>query len=370
MESKEIQPGMFGLKHTNRDFSKEDTWGKNIFNSFFPASLVAYMSSKSVNPVYITLNKNLKVVHKYISGTQLFGIDPLSDELYYSFESSYAPFDGFFVGTRERENIDLVLLSLKDGHKTPLHGLEIKLTALPDSSTRNNSEDNMSCEIVVRPPTICYIACGILEHYKTSSKLQTLRQLIEGVPNIDHWEDASSVGPHYQKIREAIIRVMKDMVRYQTPIMVQPVWKTEPKKASLTDDCLDVFVWSNIALMKTCADIELKLRKRKNGDTYYKIERTHRTIIWLYRMLFEYVTFNSVFDYQRITSLTYGTDTDKAFSRQGTSTIDFLRSPELTHPRINKSEIKNIILGGGQNFLSPERRFDAILVNTPGLFED
>ena len=42
---------------------------------------------------------------------------------------------------------------------------------------------------------------------------------------------------------------------------------------------------------------------------------------------------------------------------------------ELTHPRINKNEIKNIILGGGQNLLSPERRFDAVIVNSPDLFE-
>ena len=32
------------------------------------------------------------------------------------------------------------------------------------------------------------------------------------------------------------------------------------------------------------------------------------------------------------------------------------------------NEIKNIILGGGQNLLSPERRFDAIIVNSPDLF--
>ena len=31
-------------------------------------------------------------------------------------------------------------------------------------------------------------------------------------------------------------------------------------------------------------------------------------------------------------------------------------------------KIKNIILGGGQNLLSPERRFDAIIVNSPDLF--
>lgn len=47
----------------------------------------------------------------------------------------------------------------------------------------------------------------------------------------------------------------------------------------------------------------------------------------------------------------------------------FLKSDELLHPRIRKNEIKNIILGGGQNLLSPERRFDAVIVNSTDLFD-
>jgi hypothetical protein len=45
-----------------------------------------------------------------------------------------------------------------------------------------------------------------------------------------------------------------------------------------------------------------------------------------------------------------------------------MRSEILHRPRINKSEIREIILGGGQNLLSPERRFDAIIYNSPDLF--
>ena len=54
----------------------------------------------------------------------------------------------------------------------------------------------------------------------------------------------------------------------------------------------------------------------------------------------------------------------------GRPTTKHSRYQAHVHPRIKKSEIKNIILGGGQNFLSPERRFDAIIVNTPDLFEE
>ena len=46
----------------------------------------------------------------------------------------------------------------------------------------------------------------------------------------------------------------------------------------------------------------------------------------------------------------------------------YLRCEELSAPRIRKDEIKNIILGGGEKLLSPERRFDAIIANSPELF--
>jgi hypothetical protein len=45
-----------------------------------------------------------------------------------------------------------------------------------------------------------------------------------------------------------------------------------------------------------------------------------------------------------------------------------MKSEALKKPRIQKHEISNIILGGGQNLLSPERRLDAIIYNSPDLF--
>ncbi len=76
------------------------------------------------------------------------------------------------------------------------------------------------------------------------------------------------------------------------------------------------------------------------------------------------------FDYVRIIKEhSYENANDKAFALPGRSSNRLMRSKELTHPRIRKKEIKNIILGGGQNLLSPERRFDAALVNNPDIFD-
>ena len=59
---------------------------------------------------------------------------------------------------------------------------------------------------------------------------------------------------------------------------------------------------------------------------------------------------------------------DKAFALNGRKTHPYLHCEELSKPRIKKGEIKNIILGGGEKLLSPERRFDAIIANSPELF--
>jgi hypothetical protein len=69
-----------------------------------------------------------------------------------------------------------------------------------------------------------------------------------------------------------------------------------------------------------------------------------------------------------IDELSFNTKNDKAFAVSGKVSQPFMASPQLTKPRITKDEIKNIILGGGHLLLSPERRFDAIIYNSPDLF--
>jgi hypothetical protein len=79
---------------------------------------------------------------------------------------------------------------------------------------------------------------------------------------------------------------------------------------------------------------------------------------------------NGQFNHAKIIDeLSFNTKNDKAFAVSGIVTHKYMKWDELTKPRITKEEIKSIILGGGQNLLSPERRFDAIIYNSPELFE-
>lgn len=353
--SEVVRPGLFGQKHSSRDYTKEANWGKNIFNSSFPASLIAYMSSKGVEPVYLCVDEENNLVHNHIPGAELFGIDPLSDEAFYNFEAGFSAFEKYYTG--DREKIDLVMVNRSSNEN--LIGLEVKLTALPDNTTKKLTEDNFSCEIVVRPPTICFLACSICEQFQSDEEKNVLRKILNTVPKINHWGEVGDVLPHYQKIESAISSVAKIIAGKQTPLIVQPVWKM--KDGKLSEDCLDVFVWSNLAVLHMCY---------ANGNfSDSEISRFQRSIIWIYLMLKDYVDYDT-FDYIRIVKdHSYGNANDKAFAVPGKSSWKLLSSAELTHPRINKNEIKNIILGGGQNLLSPERRFDAVIVNSPDLFD-
>lgn len=357
MGNKDIKPGLFGQKHSSRDYSKAECWGKNQFNSSFPASLVAYMYSKDVKPIYIKTDLDNNILHQTIESKELFGIDPLSDEAYYNYEAGFAPYEKFYQG--EREKIDLVMLN----HKTNeiLSGLEVKLTALPDNTTKSQPEAQWGTEIVMRPPTICFLACSICANYESLEEKENLRSMLRRVPQINHWEEIEEVLPHYNKILESVLSISTDMCDKQKPLIIQPIWKTEGNKMRLKEDCLDVFVWSNLSIIQMCCT--------EDSTNINRLNRFHRTIIWLYKMLLDYVTYDT-FDYKRIIRLqSYNLANDKAFALPGSKTHIFLEGPEIVKPRISKYEIKNIILGGGQDLLSPERRFDAVLVNSPDIFD-
>lgn len=347
-------PRLFGITHSNRDFRLADTWGKNQFNSSFPAALVAYLHSKGLNCVYIKTSCRNSPYHDYISPTSLFGITPTDNNAFYAFESVYSQYTPFYIGNTPR--IDLVIQEKNSGRC--LKGLEVKLTALPDNSTCDfEDERRYSSELVIRPDTISYLACSISKYYVDDRNL--LRNILGDFSKID-WDDEGYVLRNYRKFVNAIDRLIKQHYNYQEPLVLEPIWKTNGKSPSLADNCLDVFVWSNLALIHLFTDF--------TNTEIRKIGRTERTLIWLIKMLWDFSQIGQFDADTIIDQLSFNTKNDKAFSVNGRITHPLLTCSELTTPRIQKNEIKNIILGGGQNLLSPERRFDAIIFNSPDLF--
>ncbi|MFK5976837.1 MAG: HindVP family restriction endonuclease [Sulfurovum sp.] len=351
MQTNSKQPSLFGLHKTNRDYSKEATWGKNQFNSYFPASLCCYLASKNIEANYLSIQEGL-FTPSTIAIKDVFGIEADDNDLYFAFESQHTPFQRYVIGALPRT--DLVIQRESNGEC--LQGLEIKLTALPDNSTFHLEESKYGSELVVRPDTIVYLACSLATSLETD--------LSELIPNIEieDWADASLVLPHINIIIETIQSISLHIEDNQNAFLLQPIWKTEGKSPQLAQQCLDIFVWSNAGFTNFISQIA------NSNPKATKITRQTRTAIWLFKMLQD-IALIGKFDHEEIIdTLSYNTKNDKAFASSGKITNRYMSSSRLKRPIISKEEIKNIILGGGQNMLSPERRFDAIIFNSPELF--
>ena len=355
-------PRLFGINRSNRDFSQKETWGKNQFNSSFPVSLVCYLYSKGFPAVYFTTDCNIKRVLTSINVEDLYQIAPLGDDIYFSFETQYTPFQKYVIGSIPRN--DLVIMS----NEHCISSFEIKLVALPDNSTCSLSEDKFSSEIVVRPDTIIYLACSFIK--ALGDNRLALREILGSAGDgIEDWTDADKVIPYTYDIFIAIKKLVEKTYLRQIPIIIEPVWKTDGKSPRLSFHCLDVFVWSNCGLLMLFMPQEEDFSVSPACNKFLKkITRHSRSMIWLFKMLKEYASYGQFNGAQVIDAMSYNLKNDKAFSSNGMRTYPIMRCPELLRPRITKDEIKEIILGGGQELLSPERRFDAIIYNSPDLF--
>lgn len=345
-------PRLFGLDKTNRDFSKKTSWGKNQFNSSFPASLCCYLASKNIDANYLAI-KNAEFTPTTINIDKIFGLSSKSPDLYFAFESQYTPFQKYVIGALPRTDVVIQ----KESTGECISGLEVKLTALPDNTTCTLNDNLYGSEIVVRPDTIVYLACALI--LSTGNKLKLYFKDIE----IKDWSNAKEVLPKIKPIIDTIEKLSLVAEQKQTPFLLQPVWKTIGKSPVLADQCLDIFVWSDAGFANFISKIS-----NKNPDAN-NITRQTRTAIWLYKMLNDFCQ-KGKFDHEEIIdNLSYNTKNDKAFSSAGNTTNSYMSCQRLETPIISKAEIKNIILGGGQNLLSPERRFDAIIFNSPALFK-
>jgi len=304
------KPQLFGITYSNRDFTAKESWGKNQFNSSFPAALTAFIHSKGLECKYLTLSKKLKVEHKFLKVEHFFGQVPSSKDLFYAFETPYSPYQQLIVGILPR--VDLVTQSRKSGNC--LAPIEIKLTALPDNTT-----------------------CELKKIF--GNKYSKIKDWTEGV----------NVQPLLPKMIKDIDSICRKIEPKQKPLILQPIWKTIGKSPRLSESCLDVFVWSNLAFTRLFIDATVSEIARNKT----KISRQSRTVVWLFKMLYDFAKKGQINHELVIDSLSYNTKNDKAFALSGKVTHKYMTSKELTKPRIKKEEIKNMMLSFLilQNFL-------------------
>lgn len=312
------------------------------------------MIDNDINPNFIQWRNSAKLISEP-SSDQLFGFDLKNKEVYFAFESQYKPYQKFTLDELPRTDLVIRENSI-DGHD--ISAFEIKLTALPDSTTCDLSQSEYGCELVVRPDSIVYLAASLSignssigEYFNSDTKFE----------NLD-WTSSKSILANFNKIVQDLENALAGAEESQKPFLLQPVWKTKGKSPELHENCLDMFVWSDLAFAKfvvSLVDIE---------ESKVKINRASRTLVWLYKMLYEIGKTGSTQHRRIIDELTYGTKNDKSFAASGIVTSPWMTCGNLSKPRVTRNKISEIILGGGQKLLSPERRFDAVIYNTPNLF--
>jgi hypothetical protein len=335
-----IEPSLYGIAHSNRD--KADFWGKNQFNSSFPISLACYMRDHNLKPVYIRLNDKLETETIEIDFNDVFRSSLPNNKLYFSFESKFEPYQVY--SHDDIQGIDLVV---KDTSGNFLAPLEIKLTVIPDSATKDAPSARWGSELVIRPATTKYIALGIINAVK--ERLHGVRDIFEPVYiDVQDWSNQYEIANKIDSICGALNAFQKEFLSFQRPILLQTIWKTEGQSPVLSEDAFDIFVWSDFALSRVFI----------NGAKGPEVTRQTRSAARLCRILYEISAQSKIRITKIYTEMAFGRQTDKEFAVSGMVTRDYMASARKTTPIVKKDALKEIILNGGEKMLRPERRFD------------
>jgi hypothetical protein len=311
------------------------------------------MSSKRINPIYIKLNAQQTTFHDEISVENLFGLDPLSSNCFFAFEESYLAFNDYVEGPLERS--DLVILDINNNNHHEA-GFEVKLTAVPDNSTAHKDASLHSCELVFRPTAISHLALSIIKSLKGNQKL--ISQKIDPFcKKVTNWRSESEIKSRLPEFTRLFEELLSDNINNQIPFIINPIWRSIGKSNLLGTDCFDCFIWSNFAFTRLFMDSVA-------SNSLPKITRQERCLAWTIKLLHDFSIRGKINTRFIVSEMSYERQSDKAFSITGIKSHKYLKSSSLEKPRIKASEIVNIILNGGENYLSPERRLDAAIVNS------
>jgi len=351
--------GLFGLTHTNLDFSHKGTggWGKNKFNNAFPVSLLCFMASRGLNLPLIEAKSEggiASINRSRIDVEDVFGASPESCS--FEFEGIYNPFRPFVFGGPNKSD---VIVHRRGGD--PLRALEIKLTVVPDQTTLKFPRASQASEFVTRPLMVELLATNICMAYGRQGRSKLNDLLLQGLgnPNNWNWQQEKEMFPRLAKVRRALELVITSSCDRQTPMVVQPIWRTIDDSMRLDEHCFDAFIWTDFGLALLYLQSLIKNIDASGSDS--KISRETRSAVWLVKMLWDYSTAGQLTMSEVIKQIPYGNQQDKAGAFSGKIMLDYMQGPELKYPRVTRRDLPKIILNGGEEFLNPERRLDATL---------
>ena len=79
-------------------------------------------------------------------------------------------------------------------------------------------------------------------------------------------EDLSKIRyvvPKISDIINGMDNLLLNYIELQSPLVMQPIWKTVGKTSKLFTNCLDMFVWSDFAFTRLFFDVAKKKAKKR-----------------------------------------------------------------------------------------------------------
>ncbi|MCY4148250.1 MAG: HindVP family restriction endonuclease [Gammaproteobacteria bacterium] len=379
MPPQDSAPSLYGITSANSSRSGTSLWGKNQFNSTFPLALCLYMRDNDLSPVSI-VSRGDRILAEDRTWSMAEIVGDSSRKPYYHFEKTYDPYAK--LSRNEVDKIDLVV-SLGGRHAIPL---EIKLTVVQDSTTVRSDESNWAPEMVMRPVSSAHammgvaasllnpenqgdallssqkhpqpLVAGFLGPGKWDRRQQAVNALRNAYNKVSDWSNESEIVQRSEILVDALSKVLGIAESLQKPFMIQPLWKTKGQSLVLCNRCFDVFVWSDVSVMKIPVD-------QFTGDTGGKprMNRPLREIARHVRALYDLLVTGD-YDYTGIyKSMSLSNQTDKSFALSGKKNLKYLSHARLADPLLNKDVLHKLILNKGELELRPERRFDAAVLS-------
>lgn len=347
-----MQSGLFGIEHSNR--SSNDHWGKNCFNSSFPAATASYMLERGIPAIYINLAEvqgELKVIATEIPINQVFNCGALhARDLFFAFESVFEPYQAYSF-----DQIDGIDLVVKDTQGRFLSPLEVKLTVLPDNTTFRKPENQWGSEMVVRSATTSYCALGMYDAVKGDA--QHVREIFEDAcSGIQSWDNDFEMTHKLPLLCTSIDAFQRCYYSRQKPLLMQTLWKTQGKSPLLADQAFDIVIWSDYAFSRLFID--------SSYEAASTMSRPMRATARLARCLWELSKSGKIRVVDIYRQMAFGNQTDKEFSIPGVKWKTYVSSSRTTQPILPREVVNEIIEPGYIEMLSPERRFDQTLYFT------
>ncbi len=344
--------GLYGLYNSNR--SPDDHWGKNCFNSSFPAATACYMLDNNINAIYIKLEKvngRLEVVPSTIPLRDVFNCGTLStNELKFCFETVYEPYQQYSFD--KIDGIDLVITDMNGHYLSPL---EVKLTVIPTSATSHLPQEQWGSELVIRSATTSYCALGMFDSVKQRSR--AIREVFEDAcSSIQMWDNDYEMTHKMPLLCEAIDNFQLEYYRKQKPLLMQTLWKTDGQSPILAEQAFDIVIWSDYAFSRLFLD-----NSNKPAD---KMKRGMRASARLARCLWELSKSGKIRTVDIYRQMAFDNQTDKEFAVGGSLWRKYVTSDRIQNLALNRNVVNEIIEPGYIDRLMPERRFDQTLYFT------